>query len=185
MTYEPGYQRAAEAIASLEAHSVAAHNALFDLAAELGAAVKEMTAKNDPVRLSVRFIRKPPPHLDAPAGVTVEEAEKERSPAFAAVVLGAQDLWLEIRSDPGVAVDAVTNIAALSPFADALCGINVDGAGRPRLITALPQVGLAGSSFPADAEGVLNLFLAAAGDVFVTRAGFNGVPAPVLVAGTV
>jgi hypothetical protein len=184
MTFEPGYQRAAEAIALLEAHSLAAHNALFDLAAELGAGVNEMSAHHDPVRLAVRFIRKPPPHLGAPAGVTVEEAEKDRSPAFAAVVLSAQDLWLEIRSDPGVAVDAVTNIAALAPFADALCGINVDGAGRPRLITSLPQVGLAGSSYPTDGEGVLRLFLEAASDVFVTRGAYNGAPV-LLTAGTV
>ena len=65
----------------------------------------------------MRFVRREPPRLDAPAGVRVEDAPKERPAGFASVVLETRDLFFAVESLPGIAIAAVTNVPGLDSYA--------------------------------------------------------------------
>ena len=125
--------------------------------------------------MRVRFVRRAPPHFDAPAGVHVEDAPKERPVGFASVVLEARDLYLAIESIPGVAVAAVTNIPALEPYAAAICGIHTADDGKPHLLATTAD-GMVTVPAVHAARPLLEVFLAVAGDVFAARAQFNPMP---------
>jgi hypothetical protein len=175
MPLDLDYQRAAEAALAADSAAASAHAALFDFAGELGELSAQVQARSAPLPLHVRFVRRPPPMLDAPAGVRVEDAPKERPHSFASVVIEARDLFFAIESIPGIAVTAVTNIPALETYAASICGIREDDERRPHLLArtgeglvAVPAVNTAGA--------LLEAFLVLAGDVFIARASFNPLP---------
>ena len=175
MPLDLDYQRAAEAALAADAAASTANAALFDFARELGELVAQLQARNAPLALRVRFIRRPPPQLDAPAGVHVEEAPKERPASFASVMLEARDLFVAVESIPGVAVAGVTNVPGLEAFAASICGVRVADDAKPHLLVrtagdavSVPAVHTAGA--------LLEAFLVLAGDVFAARAAFNPLP---------
>jgi hypothetical protein len=176
MSFVSEYQRAAEAAAAADAAAQRTHATMFDFASELGALVHPLTAGGNPLGLGVRFIRRPPPHLDAPGGVTLEDAPKERPPSFAAVVIETYDLWFEVRSDPTDSVRALTNIAELESYASLICGIVADDAGHPHLVQNVPRTGLVAVPRVSDAPQLLEAFLVTAGDEFARRTDFNPLP---------
>src|ERR1700737_3675595 len=110
MPLEVDYQRAVEAALAADHAVVVAHAALFDFARELGDATAPLRKADAPLPVHVRFVRQAPPHFDAPAGVRVEDAPKDRPAGFASVILEARDLFFAIESIPGVAIAAVTHI---------------------------------------------------------------------------
>ena len=175
MPLDLDYQRAAAAAVAADNAVAATHAALFDFARELGELGAQVQARNAPLALRVRFVRRQPPHLDAPAGVHVEDAPKEREPGFASVILEARDLFFAVESLPGVAVTAATNVPALEGFAAAICGVREDVKQKPHLL-ARTAAGGVGVPLMHDAGSLLEAFLNAAGDVFVARAGFNPPP---------
>jgi hypothetical protein len=175
MSLDLDYQRAAEAAHAADSAASVAHAALFDFARELGDLVTQLQARSAPLGMRVRFVRREPPKLDAPAGVRVEDAPKERPAGFASVVLEARDLFVAVESLPGIAITAVTNVPALETYAASIGGIRVADDGKPHLLArdasgtvVLPKVHTAG--------GLLEAFLVLAGDVFVSRASFNPLP---------
>jgi hypothetical protein len=177
MSLDLDYQRAAEAALAADQAASVAHAALFDFARELGDVVAQLQARSAPLPLRVRFVRREPPRLDAPAGVRVEDAPKERPAGFASVVLEARDLFVGIESIPGIAIAAVSNVPALESYAASICGVRVADDGKPHLLArdasgqvVVPTVHTAG--------GLLEAFLVLAGDVFVARASFNPLPGP-------
>ena len=175
MPLDLDYQRAAEAALAADKAAVDAHAPLFDFARDLGEYVSQLQARTSPLPLNVRFVRRPPPHLDRPAGVTVEDAPKERPDAFASVVLETRDLFFAIESLPGIAVAAVTNIPGLDSYANAICGVHVADDGKPHLLARTPDGAVAVPSVNT-AGTTLEAFLIFAGDVFVARASFNPLP---------
>jgi hypothetical protein len=175
MPLDLDYQRAAEAALAADKAAVDAHAALFDFARELGDYVMHVQARSAPLAVRVRFVRRPPPQLDAPAGVQLEDAPKERPAGFASVVLETRDLFFAIESLPGIAVAAVTNVPGLESYANAICGVRVADDGKPHVLARttegsvdVPPVHTAGT--------ILEAFLIFAGDVFVARANFNPLP---------
>ena len=175
MPLDLDYQRAAEAAAAADQAAAGAHAVLFDFARELGELAAQVQARSGPLPVHVRFIRRPPPHLDAPAGVRVEDAPKERPHSFASVSIEVRDLFFAVESLPGIAIAAVTNVPALEAYAATICGIREDDAGKPHLlaraadgVVTVPPVHTAGA--------LLEAFLVLAGDVFVARASFNPLP---------
>jgi len=169
------FQRAADAAAAADQAAAVAHAALFDFARELGDATAPVRKGDSPLGLRVRFVRRTPPHFDAPAGVHVEEAPKERPVGFASVVLEARDLYFAIESIPGVAVAAVTNVPAMDAYAASICGVHVADDGKPHLLVATAEGAVV---VPAvhSARLLLDAFVASVGDVFLTRARFNPLP---------
>jgi hypothetical protein len=179
MPLDLDYQRAAEAALAADHAASVAHAALFDFSRELGDLTAQVQARSGPLPVSVRFVRREPPRLDAPAGVRVEDAPKERPAGFASVVLETRDLFFAVESLPGIAVAAVTNVPGLDSYAQAICGIRVADDGKPHLLArtadgavSVPAVHTAGT--------LLEAFLVFAGDVFVARASFNPLPDAVL-----
>jgi hypothetical protein len=175
MPLDLDYQRAAEAALAADHAAAVAHAALFDFARELGDLVSHVQARSSPLALTVRFLRRTPPQLDAPAGVRVEDAPKERPARFASVVLEARDLFFAVESVPGIAVAAASNVPALQPYASAICGVRVADDGKPHLVARADDGGVA---FPAvhTAAWLLEAFLVLAADVFAARATFNPLP---------
>jgi hypothetical protein len=177
MPLDLDYQRAAEAAAAADYAATAAHAALFDFARELGDLASHVQARSSPLPLSVRFVRRTPPQLDAPTGVRIEDAPKERPAGFASVVLETRDLFFAVESLPGIAVNAVTNVPGLETYAGAICGVHIADDGKPHLIAlavdgavSVPAVNTAGT--------LLEAFLIFAGDVLAARAAFNPLPDP-------
>ena len=174
MPLDLDYQRAAEAAQVADRASAVAHAALFDFARELGDLVSQVQARSAPLGLNVRFVRRPPPQLAAPAGVRIEDAPPERPAGFASVVLEARDLFFAVESLPGIAVVAATNVPALEPFAQTICGVRVADDGKPHLLARagdtvdVPPVHTAGA--------LLEAFLVLVGDAFAARATFNPLP---------
>jgi hypothetical protein len=175
MPLDLDYQRCAEAALAADKAASDAHAALFDFARELGDYASQVQARTSPLPLRVRFVRRPPPQLAAPAGVSVEDAPKEREAGFASVVLETRDLFFAIESLPGIAIAAVTNIPGLESYASAICGVRVADDGKPHVLARtadgavdVPPVHTAGT--------ILEAFLIFAGDVFVARANFNPLP---------
>jgi hypothetical protein len=177
MPLDLDYQRAADAALAADRAAAVAHAALFDFARDLGDLVSRLQARSSPLALGVRFVRRAPPQLDAPAGVRVEDAPKERPAGFASVVLEARDLFFAIESLPGIAVVAATNVPALDPYAAAICGVRVADDGKPHLI-ARADDGAVGVPAVHSAGALLEAFLVLAGDAFARRASFNPVPGP-------
>jgi hypothetical protein len=176
MALDLDYQRAAEAAGAADQAIVGAHAALFDFARELGELSAQLQARSSPLRLRVRFVRREPPHLDAPAGVHVEDAPKERPAGFASAIVEARDLFVAVESLPGIAVGAVTNVPALEEYAASICGIRTADDGRPHLLARDPASGAVVVPPVHTAGGLLEVFLVLAGDVFVQRAAFNPLP---------
>jgi hypothetical protein len=174
MPLDLNYQRAAEAALVADRAAAVAHAALFDFARDLGDLVSQVQARSAPLALSVRFVRRTPPQLDAPAGVRVEDAPKDRPAGFASVVLEARDLFFAVESLPGIAVAAVTNVPALEPYAEAICGVRVADDGKPHLLARAGD----GVGVPAvhTAGGLLEAFLVLVADAFAARATFNPLP---------
>jgi hypothetical protein len=175
MPLDLDYQRAAEAALAADAAAAAANAALFDFARELGELSAHVQARSSPLQLYVRFIRRPPPQLDAPTGVRVEDAPKERPPSFASVLLETRDLFFAIESVPGIAVTALTNVPALETFAASICGVRETDESKPHLL-ARNDDGLVVVPPVNTAAALLEAFLVLAGDVFIARAGFNPLP---------
>ena len=175
MPLELDYQRAAEAALAADKAAVVAHSALFDFARELGDAITPLHKSDDPLAVRVRFVRQVPPKLDAPAGVRVEDAPKERPAGFASVVLEARDLFIAIESIPGVAVAAVTNVPSLESYAASICGIHTASDARPHLL-ATTEGGTIAVPTVHSATALLEIFLVLVGEVFVARAQFNPLP---------
>jgi hypothetical protein len=178
MPLEIDYQRAAEAALASDRAAAIAHAALFDFARDLGDHVSQVQARSSPLALGIRFVRRTPPQLDAPAGVRVEDAPKDRPAGYASVVIEARDLFFAVESLPGISVAAVTNVPALQPYAATICGVRIADDGKPHLVAradggvGVPAVHTAGS--------VLEAFLVLAAEVFVARAAFNALaPSPV------
>ena len=117
MSLDLDYQRAAEAALAADKAAADAHAALFDFARQLGDLSTQVQARSAPLPLHVRFVRRAPPNLAAPAGVRVDEAPKERPAGFASVVIEARDLFFAVESLPGIAVAAVTNVPGLEAYA--------------------------------------------------------------------
>ena len=176
MALDLDYQRAAEAAGAADQAVVVAHAALFDFARELGELCAQVQARSAPLKLRVRFVRREPPHLDAPAGVSVEDAPKERAAGFASVIVEARDLFVAVESLPGIAVGAVTNVPALEEYAASICGVRTADDGRPHLLARDPASGSVVVPPVHTAGGLLEVFLVLAGDVFVQRAAFNPLP---------
>jgi hypothetical protein len=179
MPLDLDYQRAAEAVLASDRAAAVAHAALFDFARDLGDHVSQVQARSSPLALGVRFVRRTPPQLDAPAGVRVEEAPKDRPAGYASVVIEARDLFFAVESLPGISVAAVTNVPALEPYAATICGVRVANDGKPHL---LARAGEGGVGVPAvhTAGSLLEAFLVLAADVFAARATFNALaPSPV------
>ena len=176
MPLDLDYQRAAEAALAADNAASAANAALFDFARELGTLATQLQARSAPLPLQVRFVRRPPPQLDAPAGVRVEDAPKERPASFASVLLETRDLFFAIESIPGVAVAALTNVPALETYAASICGVREDDESKPHLL-ARNDDGLVVVPPVHTAAALLEAFLVLAGDVFVARASFNPRPA--------
>jgi hypothetical protein len=175
MSLDLDYQRAAEAALAADKAAVDAHAALFDFARQLGDLSAQVQARSAPLPVHVRFVRRAPPNLAAPAGVRVDEAPKERPPGFASLVLETRDLFFAVESLPGIAVGAVTNVPGLEAYAATVCGIRVASDNEPHLLVrtadgtvAVPAVHTAG--------GLLEAFLAFAAAVFIERAAFNPLP---------
>jgi hypothetical protein len=175
MSLDLDYQRAAEAALAADKAAADAHAALFDFARQLGDLTTHLQARSTQLPVHVRFVRRPPPNLAAPAGVRVDEAPKERPAGFASVVIETRDLFFAIESLPGVAVAAVTNVAELESYAATICGIRVATDNDPHLLVrtadgavSVPTVHTAGA--------LLEAFLVFAADVFIARAAFNPLP---------
>jgi hypothetical protein len=175
MPLDLDYQRAADAARAADHAAAVAHAALFDFARELGDLVTQVQARSSPLPLAVRFVRRPPPLLEAPAGVRIEDAPKERPAGFASVVLEARDLFFAVESLPGIAVAAVTNVPAMEPFAAAICGVRVADDTKPHLLVRAAGGGV-GVPAVHTAGSVLEAFLVLAADVFAARASFNPLP---------
>jgi hypothetical protein len=175
MPLDLDYQRAAEAALAADHAAATANAALFDFAGELGTLSAQLQARSSPLPLAVRFIRRPPPQLDAPAGVRVEDAAKERPASFASVLLETRDLFFAIESIPGVAVTALTNFPALEAYAASICGVREDAESKPHLL-ARNDDGLVSVPPINTAAALLEAFLVLAGDVFIARASFNALP---------
>jgi hypothetical protein len=175
MSLDLDYQRAAEAALSADKAAADAHAALFDFARQLGDLSTQLQARSAPLPLHVRFVRRPPPNLAAPAGVRVDEAPKERPAGFASVVLETRDLFFAIESLPGVAVAAVTNIPELESYAASVCGIRVATDNDPHLLVRTLDGGVAVPTVHS-AGALLEAFLAFAAAVFIERAAFNPLP---------
>jgi CO/xanthine dehydrogenase Mo-binding subunit len=175
MSLDLEYQRAAEAALAADQAATVAHAALFDFARELGDLSAQLQARSAPLPLAVRFVRREPPRLDAPAGVRVEDAPKERPPSFASVVIETRDLFFAIESLPGIAIAAVTNVPALESYAATICGVRVADDGKPHLLARTAD-GLVGVPSVNTAGTLLEAFLVMAGDVFIARASFNPLP---------
>ena len=174
MAFENEYRRAVEAVVASRDAAAIVHAALFDFAEELGRLVADLRGDGNPLGLRVRFLRKPPPWLDAPKGVSVEDV-RDRAAAYAAVRLEAQDLWWEIHSEPGVAVSAASNVPALEPYAAEICGIRTASDHRPRLLRRTAE-GFIEVSSGGDAASLLAAFLVIVGDVHLDRAAYNPLP---------
>lgn len=167
------YRRAVAAAQAAQAAAEHTHTALFDFAGELGRIVHDVVDGGNPLGLGVRFIRRAPPRLDAPTGVHVEDAPKERAPSFAAVVLETPDLWFEVRNDPAQGFQALTNVPGMEAYAARICGVVGDGEGRPHLLqrvaggdaVAVPEVN--------EAAQLLEVFLVIAGEVYARRTGMD------------
>jgi hypothetical protein len=175
MSLELEYQRAVEAAAAADHAAATAHSALFDFGRELGDAVGALQPRSAALPVRVRFVRQPPPRLDAPAGVKVEDAPPERPAGFASLIIEARDLFFAVESIPGIAVTGVTNVPLLEPFAGAICGVRVADDGKPHL---LAQAASGDVIVPRvhTAALLLETFLVAAADTFVARATFNALP---------
>ena len=176
MSLDLDYQRAAEAALAADKAAADAHAALFDFARQLGDLTTQVQARSAPLPLHVRFIRRAPPNLAAPAGVRVDEAPKERPAGFASVVLEARDLFFAIESLPGIAVAAVTNVPGLEAYAASICGIRVASDNDPHLLVRAADGGVAVPTVHT-AGGLLEAFLAFSAAMFIERATFNPVPA--------
>ncbi|HEY4440043.1 MAG TPA: hypothetical protein VGN14_06280 [Candidatus Elarobacter sp.] len=172
---ESAYQRAAEAAAAADTAAATAHAALFDFARELGDATAPVRRNESPLAVRVHFLRRTPPHFDAPAGVHVEEAPKERPAGFASVVIEARDLFFAIESIPGIAIAAVTNIPAMEAFAASICGVHTAADGKPHLLATTDDGTVIVPTIHA-APLLLDAFLLTVGDVFAARAQFNPLP---------
>jgi len=175
MPLDLDYRRAAEAALAADHAAAIAHAALFDFSRDLGDLVSQLQVRSSPLALTVRFVRRTPPQLDAPAGVRVEDAPKERPAGFASVVLEARDLFFAVESIPGIAIAAVSNVPALEPYAAAICGVRVADDGKPHLL-ARADDGEVGVPAVHTAASLLEAFLVLAGDVFLARAAFNPLP---------
>ncbi len=176
MPLDLDYQRAAEAALAADKAAADAHAALFDFARQLGDLSTQVQARSAPLPLHVRFVRRPPPNLAAPAGVRVDEASKEHPVGYARVVIETRDLFFAVESLPGIAVTGETNVPELESYAASICGIRVATDNDPHLLVrtldgtvAVPTVHSAG--------GLLEAFLAFAAAVFIERAAFNPLPA--------
>ncbi len=176
MDFTSEYQRAAEAAAAANAAAQATHASMFDFAAELGQLVRPLTANANPLGLGVRFIRREPPRLDAPGGVLLEDAGKDKPPSFAAVALETADLWFEVRSDPTSSVSALTNIPELETYASKICGIINDADNHPHLLQNVPEMGLVAVPRVSTAPQLLEAFLVVVEEVLRRRANFNPSP---------
>ena len=176
MDFVAEYQRAAEAAAAANAAAQQTHASMFDFAAELGRLVKPLTDGGNPLGLGVRFIRREPPRLDAPGGVMIEDAAKDKPASFAAVALETNDLWFEVRSDPTRAVDALTNIPEMEAYASKICGIINDADGHPHLLQNVPETGLVAVPRVSTAPQLLEAFLVLVEEVLRRRANFNPSP---------
>ncbi|HWT06602.1 MAG TPA: hypothetical protein VN224_12650 [Xanthomonadales bacterium] len=175
MSLDLDYQRAAAAALAADKAAADAHAALFDFARRLGELSSQLQARSTELPLHVRFVRRPPPNLAAPAGVRVDEAPKERPAGFASVVIETRDLFFAIESLPGVAVAAVTNVAELESYAATICGIRVASDNDPHLLVRTAD-GTVGVPTVHTAGGLLEAFLVFAADVFIARAAFNPLP---------
>lgn len=175
MSLDLDYQRAAEAALTADKAAADAHAALFDFARQLGDLSTQVQARSAPLPLHVRFVRRPPPNLAAPAGVRVDEAPKERPAGFASVVLETRDLFFAVESLPGIAVAAVTNVPGLEAYAATICGIRVASDNDPHLLVRTAD-GAVGVPTVHTAGGLLEAFLAFAAAVFIERAAFNPLP---------
>ncbi len=169
------YQRAAEAALTADKAAADANAALFDFARELGELVTQVQARQGPLAVRVRFVRRPPPQLDAPAGVHVEDAPKERPASFATVILETRDLFVAIESIPGVAVAGVTNVPALEPYVASIRGVHIADDAKPHLLVLTADDAVAVPTVHT-ADALLEAFLLLAGDVFAARAKFNPLP---------
>jgi hypothetical protein len=176
MDFVSEYQRAAEAAAAASAAAQQTHATMFDFAAELGNLIRPLVEKGNPLGLGVRFIRRPPPRLDAPGGVLLEDAAKDRPPSFAAVALETEDLWFEVRSDPTSSVSALTNVPELEVYASKICGIISDADGHPHLLQNIPETGLVAVPRVSTAPQLLEAFLVLVEEVLRRRADFNPSP---------
>ena len=176
MDFASEYQRAAEAAAAASAAAQQTHATMFDFAAELGNLVRPLVANGNPLNLGVRFIRRPPPRLDAPGGVILEDAAKDKPPSFAAVVIETDDLWFEVRSDPTSSVRALTNVPEMEIYASKICGIISDADGHPHLLQNVPETGLVAVPRVSNAPQLLEAFLVLAEEVLRRRANFNPSP---------
>lgn len=176
MPLDLDYQRAAEAASAADQAAVTAHSALFDFARALGELVSQLQARSAPLPLTVRFIRQTPPRYDATAGVHIEDAPKERPSGFASVVLESRDLFFAIESLPGIAIAAVTNVAALEPFAATIAGVHVADDGNPHLLTRDGPSGAVVVPAIHSAGMLLETFLSAVAEVYAARAAFNPLP---------
>ena len=175
MPLDLDYQRAAEAALAADKAAADAHAALFDFARQLGELSTQVQARSAPLPLHVRFVRRAPPNLAAPAGVRVDEAPKERPAGFASVIIETRDLFFAVESIPGVAVAAATNVPDLESYATSICGIRVASDNDPHLLVrsldgtvAVPTVHTAGA--------LLEAFLTFAAAVFIERAAYNPLP---------
>ena len=175
MSLDLAHQRAAEAALAADKTAADAHAALFDFARQLGDLSTQLQARSTQLPVHVRFVRRPPPNLAAPAGVRVDEAPKERPAGFASVVIETRDLFFAIESLPGVAVAAVTNLAELETYAATICGIRVASDNDPHLLVRNAD-GTVGVPTVHTAGALLEAFLIFAGDVFAARAAFNPIP---------
>jgi hypothetical protein len=175
MSLDLEYQRAAEAALAADKAAADAHAALFDFARQLGDLSTQLQARSTQLPVHVRFVRRPPPNLAAPAGVRIDEAPKERPAGFASVIVETRDLFFAIESLPGVAIAAVTNVDALEAYAATICGIRVASDNDPHLLvrTAGATVGV---PVVHTAGALLEAFLLFAADVFIARAMFNPLP---------
>ena len=175
MSLDLDYQRAAEAALAADKAAADAHAALFDFARQLGDLTTQLQARSTQLPVHVRFVRRQPPNLAAPAGVRVDEAPKERPAGFASVVIETRDLFFAVESLPGVAITAVTNVAELASYAASICGIRIATDNDPHLLVRTLDGGVA---VPAvhTAGALLEAFLAFAAAVFIERAAFNPLP---------
>lgn len=174
MSLDLDYQRAADAALAADKAAADAHAALFDFARQLGDLTTQLQARST-LPVHIRFVRRPPPNLAAPAGVRVDEAPKERPAGFASVVIETRDLFFAIESLPGVAVAAITNVPELESYAATICGIRVASDNDPHLLGRAAG-GTVGVPTVHTAGGLLEAFLACAADVFIARAAYNPPP---------
>jgi hypothetical protein len=175
MPLDLDHQRAAEAAHAADKAAADAHAALFDFARQLGDLTTQLHARSPHLPVHVRFVRRPPPNLAAPAGVRVDEAPKERPAGFASVVIETRDLFFAVESLPGVAVAAVTNVAEMESYAATICGIRVATDNDPHLLVRTAD-GTVGVPTVHTAGALLEAFLVFAADVFIARAAFNPLP---------